>query len=583
MNIFKRYKVQSIFFGSFLLFSFLVLGITTFFSYQFSSTQLIDKTTEYQEESLERLSLEIGDNLQRFQEYSVILSRQQAFRDLIAGHSSSRLPVSFRTSVNNDFANFIYSAKTVHSVEIYMNRPPVDNISLPVRYESLETLRESSWFEELDNISYSWLGSRRTNTVAGETDVVSFGRKINSPSGDLLSVLLLNLDPLIVEGWLHNAESDSEVLLIDHKGRTVSSTGESPVGDTNDHTFNNATTNKNVVNTLGLTGLASEDLVVSSPIPVLNWHLVQITPFEEITEDSRMMARNLFAIGMMTSLLIIVSIHFLTRQFTYPIQRLTTAMKTYQLHEKNPALPNDYANEFGELFSGFNELTEHVESLYKEIEKQYRRQREAEIKALQANMNPHFIYNTLDQINWTVIEQGNLEASNMIEQLGNMLRIGLSKGESIITIQEELDYLQYYMNIQHLKYGDSFTYSVDVEDSLRAMEIPKLTLQPFVENSFIHGFRNQDEGHIHLFIVKDANTIIIRICDDGIGFDKVLKPSNNQDIGGYGIKNVQERFAIYYGEHASIRLDSSTDGTTVTLRYPLTAEHLNRNATSQNQ
>lgn len=563
MALFKKYRVHSIFFTSIFMFTVLILVTIIFFSYHFSSSHLIETTTDYQKSNLHRLSDDIADNLQSFQDYSVILSRQQNFRELISGRGQGQASLRSRAALTNDFSNVIYSVQALHSIEIYMNSPPVDNIQLPVRYLPLDDIYDSDWFHHLEDIAYGWLGNREVETVAGKTPVISFGRKINTSNGDLSSVMIINLDPVMVEGWLRKENDNDHFVMLDQEGAIVATTGDNAIGDTRFEEFA-----AEMEGSPAASFELNDDLIVMSSVSGMNWTLMQVTPYEEVTAGSAEMARNLILIGVAFVILILGGTVFLTKKFTYPILQLADVMKSYRLNQERVQLPEGYKNEFGELFEGFEELTANMEGLYSSLDEQHRRQREAEIKALQANINPHFLYNTLDQLNWMAVEKGNIDISRMIELLGKMLRIGLSKGESIITIKDELTYLEYYMKLQEIQLEDRLSYSIEAPAELLKYEIPKLTFQPFVENAIIHGFQGKSYGSVRINVEESSRWLVCTISDNGIGFQ--LNPDNLSvsQLGGYGIKNVKERLHVYYGKQTDVRIESTEKGTVVTITIP---------------
>ncbi|MCR6107734.1 sensor histidine kinase [Salipaludibacillus agaradhaerens] len=569
MLMFRKYRIHSIFFASFFIFTVSILIVIIFFSYHYSSTQIIDTTTEYQKNNLYRLSEELGDNLKSFQDYSVILSRQHNFRQVISGRQSVREQASGRTSLTNDFSNVIYSVQALHTVEIFMSSPPVDNIQFPVRYSELESIFEKEWFQDIEDSAYSWLSHREVDTTAGPTEVISLGRKINTSNGDLSAVMIINLDPLIVENWLRKDHEDSHIVLLDHMGAIVASTNQEEIGGNEYGGLINGSQESFFDSPSQSQRQLENNLVVTSSIPSVNWTVIQITPYEELTEGSVNMAKKLGLIGVVGVLIVLIVTFFLTKKFTYPILQLANVMKSYRLTQTKVSLPQGYRNEFGELFEGFEELTNNMEELYKSLDDQHHRQRKAEIKALQANINPHFLYNTLDQLNWMAIEKGNIDISRMLELLGKMLRIGLSKGESIITIRDELKYLEYYMNLQKIQLEDRLTYDMRVSDNVLNYYIPKLTLQPFVENAIIHGFRDRRHGVIMIDMKENAQDLILYVIDNGIGFSKPpLLTNSQQHLGGYGIKNVIERLNVYFGDKADVQIDSEEGRTTVSITIP---------------
>ncbi|MDQ0253197.1 two-component system sensor histidine kinase YesM [Evansella vedderi] len=560
MNVFKKYKIKHIFFGAFSIFMTVVFLVITLVTYHISANEMVKTTTEYQQRSLQLLSADLNSRLKSIEDYSIVLARQQNFREVIRGNVEH----SQQQSLTNDFSNIVYSVPALHSIEVYTWYPPLDNINYPVRYNILSMVREKEWFPNLDSVLYEWIGERKVDTIAGEQTVISYGRIINTTRGNLQAILILNLDPVILQGWLFQYSTSADLVLLDSEGIILSSTGSQEIGDDYYQDILELVRNNETNNYVEDEG----DLIVASTLPTNDWVVMEITPYEDIIEGSRLMAVTLIIIGLIAFMFALIVNYLLTKRFTDPILQLVHAMKNYRLNDKKDTLPSDYKNEFGQLFKGYRDLITRSESLHNSLMEQSKRKREAEIKALQANINPHFLYNTLDQLNWSAIEHGYQDMSHMLELLGKMLRIGLSKGESIITLGDEIKYLHYYLQLQKIEKGEFFEYEIDVPEHLLIFYIPKLTFQPFVENSIIHGFRGRRKGKVQLKVRDEKEHLLIEINDNGVGFQSLTKNSS-QDTGGYGITNVIERFNAYFGNHASINITNREEGgTAVLLRIP---------------
>lgn len=260
-----------------------------------------------------------------------------------------------------------------------------------------------------------------------------------------------------------------------------------------------------------------ESLVVYSKVADSNWMLVEITPWERITSGSVKLAGVIITIGIGALLLAFLLTLWLSRQLLKPIAQLVRAMKNYDVGGKQAELAGDYTNEFGILFAGFRRLNERIQALYASLAQRYEQQRKAEIEALQANINPHFLYNTLDQLNWMAIAEGQEKMSRILELMGRMFRIGLSHGESFITIEDELTHVACYLEIQQIRWEDGLEYEVQASKEVRDLFIPKMTLQPFVENSIIHGFNARQSGRIQIKAEEEGGRVRMTITDNGSG------------------------------------------------------------------
>ncbi|WP_311198886.1 sensor histidine kinase [Paenibacillus hexagrammi] len=278
-------------------------------------------------------------------------------------------------------------------------------------------------------------------------------------------------------------------------------------------------------------------------------------------------------IGVAAIMLTLLLTHWLSSQFTKPIKRLVQVMGAYTVGGSMDRLPRDYQNEFGYLFAGYRKQNERIEELYRSLERRYEQQRKAEIEALQANINPHFLYNTLDQLNWMAIANGQAEMSRILELMGRMFRIGLSGGESFIKMEQEILHIESYLEIQQLRWDGGLAYTIEASPEIRELYVPKLTLQPFVENSIVHGFNTRSRGHIWIRMEKLDGDIRITIEDDGVGLKQAADISVKRHTGGYGIRNVKERIDGYFGENYKVKLsEREAGGTCAEITLPILME-----------
>lgn len=270
---------------------------------------------------------------------------------------------------------------------------------------------------------------------------------------------------------------------------------------------------------------------------------------------------------------------------TAPLGRLSAIMnQVTQKEDFGQQFDYPYQDEVGRLSVSFNfmiqkinhliqELNAHIEALKEEKEHVrlvQAQKRQAELKALQAQINPHFLYNTLNAITWQASDQGAKEASIMSNALGKFFRISLSKGKEVITLGEELEHISNYLKIQGIRYKDKIHYEFDVPEDVKELYIIKLVLQPLVENAIYHGIKiKKGAGYIGIHVERQANEAgiqTLRLCveDDGEGIEperlsvicKGLSSGHISENSGYGIYNVNERIKLYYGNAYGLELES---------------------------
>ncbi|WP_026496115.1 sensor histidine kinase [Butyrivibrio sp. WCD3002] len=220
-------------------------------------------------------------------------------------------------------------------------------------------------------------------------------------------------------------------------------------------------------------------------------------------------------------------------------------------------------------------ITRPIEEQVKEEQKQLRK---AEFELLQAQINPHFLYNTLDAIVWSAEAGNQKQVVKMVGSLSDFFRTSLNKGKEIVTIKEELQHVRSYLEIQQIRYQDILTYEIEAEDDIGGYKIPKITIQPIVENALYHGIKNKrGGGKITVSGKSEGDDIVITVHDDGQGmdFDRLMQVQNSllsndeNDKAIYGLYNVNERIRLEFGEDYGIKIESTHGvGTTVTVRLP---------------
>ncbi|WP_316245316.1 sensor histidine kinase [Gracilibacillus timonensis] len=247
-------------------------------------------------------------------------------------------------------------------------------------------------------------------------------------------------------------------------------------------------------------------------------------------------------------------------------------------------------DEMGLLGKSFNKMVIKVNHLMHLTERQERQKREAEFRSLQANINPHFLYNTLDTIQWMARKHQANDVAELVASLAKLFRIGLSKGHDFISLLEELDHIDSYLKIQQTRYRDKLNYQIEVEDSVKGVPVLKFILQPIIENAIYHGIKERrGVGHIKIEARRTGESLMIQISDDGKGMsaaslqemktalkDAIARTENPEETRhkkGYGMLNVQARIQLTHGPEYGLTIASERNvGTKVTILLPCDQE-----------
>ncbi len=267
----------------------------------------------------------------------------------------------------------------------------------------------------------------------------------------------------------------------------------------------------------------------------------------------------------------------LSRSLARPVRELNDAMDEVKRGNLDVRLEPRRSDELGQLTESFNLMTQdlqvHVESL---VQRQ-RDLNEARIRMLQAQLNPHFLYNTLDTMKWTAKMSGVQEVAAMAEALAVILRQGISS-EQFVTLRQELDMIESYIGIQKIRFSGRFQYVVDLPEELEDCMIPKLILQPLVENAILHGLENSDNGYIYVYAARQEDRLRVSVTDDGVGMapETVERLNSGESImveGHLGLYNVSQIIRLYYGSGYGLHASAQPGvGTTVTVVLPVRKE-----------
>jgi len=318
-----------------------------------------------------------------------------------------------------------------------------------------------------------------------------------------------------------------------------------------------------------------------------NWSTIGVFSTEEASPEVRQIRLYVGTFVFVVCLLGITASFALSHGISRPIHRLMAFMHRAESGDLKTRYWGDTMDEVGMLGRSYNSMLTKIGDLLQLTEKQERQKREAELRILQAQIKPHFLYNTLNTIDWMARKQGAQDVSEMVGALSKLYRIGLSKGNEFIPLAEEFDHVRSYLQIQKLRYRDKLKYSLDLDPDIAHLSSLKVILQPIVENAIYHGIKERrGPGTITVRGVRRDHAIELSVIDDGIGMDgqtlalmrerldHPMQASAEAAGTGYGLANVQARLKLTYGtSDCGISIDSEPNvGTTVKLKFPIHEE-----------
>ena len=311
-----------------------------------------------------------------------------------------------------------------------------------------------------------------------------------------------------------------------------------------------------------------------------NWRVVGVSYVDELitgrVEGMIRICVILLFLVLVTAILIGI---LFSKVFAQPAKRLTGAMEAFEKETEDfQFVTVRGTSEISALSDSFGHMVVRIQELMEQVRQEEITLRKTELNALQAQINPHFLYNTQDSIAWMCEEDRTKEAVEMVNALARLFRISTSRGHELITLEKEVEHAKSYLKIQNYRYKNQFAYEFDVEESCLSYLCNKITLQPIIENAIYHGIdRMVDEGYIKICIREEEMAIRMTVTDNGVGMsEEQCQEILHREAGdrtGIGIKNVNDRIRIYFGEEYGLHITSELDeGTCVEIRIPKLTE-----------
>ncbi len=325
-------------------------------------------------------------------------------------------------------------------------------------------------------------------------------------------------------------------------------------------------------------GAYADDTVIYALDSVADgaWRVVGVSYVDELVDQNvKEMLRLSAVMGGVILLAALLTSWLLSRLLGRPLRGLAAAMERFESDADHFTYrPVGGTREVRELSASFDHMVVRIQKLMTTVREEEVNLRKTELKALQAQINPHFLYNTLDSIAWMCEQGRSADAVNMVHALARLFRISISKGHELIPISRELEHAESYLQIQKYRYKNRFTYEFRVDEGCLDYYCNKITLQPILENAINHGLELMvDEGCITVEICQEGEDILFRVTDNGVGMSaqqvEAIMSRSPGEQAGIGIRNVDDRLKIYFGPRYGLRITSEPDvGTCVEIRMP---------------
>ncbi|MCZ1267600.1 MULTISPECIES: cache domain-containing sensor histidine kinase [Paenibacillus] len=428
------------------------------------------------------------------------------------------------------------------------------------------------WFKKFmhDNDRTITLTTRIDEQLENKILAVSHARKIHDvASGELLGVIVVSIDIKFIEIVNRNLQEGlrSRFMIVDENDKIVYNVDDRLIGTL----FRD-----------NVRPPESLNVVVTSPLSQQKWTTYLYMPLDELTADGKILGHNLVTLSIVLVLFAAIISIFLSHVITTPIKKL---LRNISLVEKGQFEQVEHIrsrDEIGHLSVRFNKMSHELKRMVERMQQEEIEKAKAEMRALHDQIKPHFLYNTLGSVKWIASMQQADKIVEMTDALISMLRYATRSDGTLVTIREEIDNIANYVTIQNVRYYDCIQMKYEIEDRLLDYRMPKMILQPIVENAIFHGLAElEEDGVITIRIQSRGRDIVIEVCDNGIGMDQhtiqnFMEDKLEADKGtGIGLHNVQRRIQLHFGKPYGIQVASQIgEGTTFTILLPAIKETL---------
>lgn len=486
--------------------------------------------------------------------------------------------ISIQNKMNTLLQNTISLQQYIKGIYILSMKGDYYTSNMGVKESDLKKIF-GSYLKENTEVTEHFTGIHSvTYHPMQNSSVISYIRPIyNVDTGEALAYIIIDIDyDLLKEMFtISSIQYDEKVLVISPSGEIIFNFPYNIILD--DIVEENPILMTEKKMQLNAEVFGSESIIVSNTIDFTDWKIIRVISSQKIHKDIGYIENGAVFTFIIFIMFAVLASFFIASALTNPIKELNSKFKLMEKGDLSVSINFKSRDEMGELGNSFNVMVRKLKSLINSLVEEEKKKGDMEFQILQAQINPHFLYNTLDSIKWLAVIQNVNNIANMSTALINLLKYNISKDSSIVSLSQEIESINNYITIQKYRYGDIFDVVFDIDDATTDCQLLRFILQPIVENSIIHGFENtESKGIINIKsrIVKD--TLIIQVIDNGSGISsenlhklQMLEDSKKK-FSGIGVRNVQERIKVYFGEKYGVTFESEVGvGTTVSVILPV--------------
>lgn len=571
-GIFNRKSVLFTMSISFVCLITLVIFILGIVSYFVTSEVVKDNSGDYVGQLVERVNYNIRYYIENVEAIKTNISYDLDIQNYLEGKGEVD-----QEELQAYLNNFVNARRDIANIFIVTEDDRIISNDGSLTLNDNIALKEQEWYNKAMNSDQLVVStSRIQNMISGEYNwVISCSSSLLDPkTGEKLGVLLIDLNFKFIDDLCSGIKLGNKgyLFILDEQGDLVyhpkqqliySSLYEEPIDELL------KVTDGNIL--IKFKNKKAKQYTISS-VDFAGWRIIGAVYVEDLLAYSAPLQRYFILSAFIAIIFTVILTLYISKQILNPLKELLSGMRQMKKGDFSIQVPVDSENEIARLGHSFNSMARKTNELIIQIRHEQEQKRKNELKALQAQINPHFLYNTLDSIIWMAELKDYKSVKLMTSALAKLFRIGISKGREVIPIREEMEHIKNYLKIQEMRYSEQLDYDIFIEESIYEFGTVKLILQPIVENAIYHGVKyKQEVGHITIKGLSQEEDILFIIEDDGVGMteEQLAQVMNKESKSGVGMSNVDERIRLYFGEDYGIQIESEMDeGTRVTIRIP---------------
>jgi len=514
-------------------------------------------------------------------EINMLLKRQSNELRL---HPERTLDILDYQKITNKLENITISGDELYVSIVVSEDLYYSNYSY-YEYKPSEFIHEP-WFQDVVHLAdngNNWMGPHETYIQSAKKqypNMISFVRVIKGISSRPFGYIIISMKEKNFSKFYENQDLHENMMLVNAQGLIVSHQDASKIGQP--IPFTDLLASEENSSLVKLDGI--EYLLLKHPF--LKWQLVSLTPYKEATSKINAIYRTNLTMQILFFLIFMLILVYLIRQFTKPISKLGKVARQVEKGNMQVRSGISGTDEIRSLGNSFDRMLDRIQIMIEQIKTEQTRKREAELKMLQAQVNPHFLFNLLNSIQLRIRMKGDGESADLIHSLSLLLRMTIDRRNEFISLQEELDIVVQYVKLMNVRRKETIIIQVNISADCMLEQVPRFFIQPVVENALIHGFKIKG-GEIVISAWKSNGRLVIRVIDNGVGMSREqverlrnqlhLESSRlSEDIAnhkghfsGIGIPNVYERMHLIYGDRFQMEIDSELGkGSEFTLQFP---------------